>query len=135
MPFFLRCCWSICCSALAKSFPRLLLRLLTLGTFYSSRFLHTRAPDSGTVASSLCASLCFLLPLKANRKARRASLCFLLPDPVPPPRRALRCEPPVVCLGFGFDRFELILTLFELIVIVNLSELILFLFALILIIL
>ena len=28
----------------------------------------------------------------------------VLPDPAPPPRRAPRREPPVVCLGFGLDR-------------------------------
>ena len=29
----------------------------------------------------------------------------VLTDPAPPPRRAPRPDPPVVCLGFGFDRF------------------------------
>ena len=28
----------------------------------------------------------------------------ILTDPAPPPRRALRPDPPVVCSGFGFDR-------------------------------
>ena len=32
---------------------------LNIRTFYSSRFLYTRAPDSSTFASSLCASLRF----------------------------------------------------------------------------
>ena len=29
----------------------------------------------------------------------------VLPDPAPPPRRAPRPDPPVVCPGFGFDKF------------------------------
>ena len=29
----------------------------------------------------------------------------VLPDPAPPPRRAPRPDPPVVCPGFGLDRF------------------------------
>ena len=28
----------------------------------------------------------------------------VLPDPAPPPRRAPRRDPPVVCPGFGLDR-------------------------------
>ena len=28
----------------------------------------------------------------------------VLTDPAPPPRRALRPDPPVVCSGFGFDK-------------------------------
>ena len=29
----------------------------------------------------------------------------VLPDPTPPPRRAPRRDPPVVCPGFGFDKY------------------------------
>ena len=31
----------------------------------------------------------------------------ILPDPARPPRRAPRPDPPVVCPGFGFDRYKL----------------------------
>ena len=31
----------------------------------------------------------------------------VLPDPAPPPRHEPRRDPPVVCPGFGLDKFEL----------------------------
>ena len=31
----------------------------------------------------------------------------ILPGPAPPPRRAPRRDPPVVCPGFGFDKWSL----------------------------
>ena len=36
---------------------------------------------------------------------RTVLLVTVLPDPAPPPRRALRRDPPVVCPGFGLDKF------------------------------
>ena len=52
-----RCCCSIRVSALAKSFPRFLLRLLTLRAFYRTRARLTLEPSR---LASLCASLRFL---------------------------------------------------------------------------
>ena len=37
-----------------------------------------------------------------------------LPDPARPPRRAPQPDPPVVCLGLGFDKFKLRIRLFVL---------------------
>ena len=71
------CCCSICVSALAKSYPRLLLQLLTLGTFYCTRARLTLEPSR-----LLCVlRFAFFLPPKANRKARRN---------FPPPRLWLK---------------------------------------------
>ena len=47
--------------------------------------------------------------LERTREARTLGEQFrwhpVLPDPAPPPHRAPRPDPPVVCQGFGLDRF------------------------------
>ena len=49
-----------------------------------------------------------MLALEGAREARLLDEQFcwhpVLPNPAPPPRRAPRPDPPVVCPGFGLDR-------------------------------
>ena len=76
------------------------------GGFCSSLGLHR---ISLVCASGETVRRCVFDALESARKvcSPGAQFCWrtVVLDPAPPPRRAPRCDLPVVCPGFGFDRF------------------------------